>query len=197
MPHVSYFPFDSLKASVALPGRFEPSHHGGHHDEEVGKASNSDRPASANITVPKETTTSNPANKIDLSSALQYGTAQGYPPLFSFIRQFTRENLHPNVPYAGGPEIILTCGSTDGFSKAIEAFSNPWNPERDWTRHREGMLCEEFTYMNAIQAVKPRMINVVPVPIDADGMIPSALRDVLENWDFRRGKRPHLMYTIT
>lgn len=104
------------------------------------------------------------------------------------------------MPYADGPEVVLTCGATDGFSKAIEAFSNIWIEEKDWTRDREGILCEEFTYMNAIQAAKPRGLNIVPVAVDAQGMTasgPGGLADVLENWNFSRGKRPHLMYTVT
>ena len=138
--------------------------------------------------------------KIDLTSALQYGTAQGYPPLYSFLRQFARENLHPNVPYAGGPEIILTCGSTDGFSKTIELLSNTWSEDRDSILEKEGLLVEEFAYMNAIQAARPRGLNIVPVAIDAEGMKANGeggLEDVLENWDTNKGKRPHLIYTVT
>lgn len=138
--------------------------------------------------------------KIDLTSALQYGQAAGYPPLFSFIRQFTRENLHPNVPYLNGPEIQFTVGSTDGFAKSIEALSNVWSEERDWIREREGILCEKFAYMNAIQAARPRGLQVVPVEIDLEGMVTTGkggLEDVLANWDTRTGKRPHLMYTVT
>jgi hypothetical protein len=150
--------------------------------------------------IPKVSDTSDVLKRIDLATALQYGTAAGYPPLHSFIRQFVRENLHPNVPYAGGPETILTCGATDGFSKVVEAFANTWNEERDWIREREGILCEEFAYMNAIQTVTPRGINVVPVAMDTEGMMVAGkggLANVLENWDFSRGKRPHLMYTVT
>jgi len=152
------------------------------------------------MTVPHASQITNPLQKIDLTTALQYGTAQGYPPLYSFIRQFTRENLHPNVPYLNGPEIILTNGNTDGFGKTIECLSNIWSEERDWIREREGILCEEFAYMNAIQAAAPRGLNVVPVKIDLEGMLPSGpggLEDVLKNWDESKGKRPHLMYTVT
>ena len=78
--------------------------------------------------------------------------------------------MHPNVPYKGGPEIILTCGATDGFAKSLECLSNIWDPERDWIREREGILVEEFAYMNAIQAAQPRGLNVVPVVIDDEGM---------------------------
>ena len=152
------------------------------------------------VVVPHDSSEKNIFRKIDLTTALQYGTVQGYPPLYSFLRQFTLEALHPNIPYRGGAEIILTCGSTDGLSKAIEGFSNIWDEERDWIREREGILCEEFAYINAIQAVRPRGLNVVPVVIDDEGMTANGkggLADVLENWDFKKGKRPHLMYTVT
>jgi DNA-binding transcriptional MocR family regulator len=108
--------------------------------------------------------------------------------------------MHPNWAYKGGPEVILTCGSTDGFSKTLEAFTNIWDEERDWIRDREGVLCEEYAYMNAIQAVRPRGLNVVPVAIDDEGMLAhgkGSLSDVLDNWDVYRGKRPHLIYSVT
>jgi len=65
---------------------------------------------------------------------------------------------------------------------------------------RDLACCEEFAYMNAAQAARPRGIQVVPVKIDNEGMLPSGpggLEDVLENWDDSIGKRPHLMYTVT
>jgi DNA-binding transcriptional MocR family regulator len=123
--------------------------------------------------------------KIDLTTALQYGQAQGYPPLYSFLRQFTRENLQPNVPYLNGPDIALTCGNTDGLSKALECLTDVWSEERDWIRERPGIVCEEFAYMSAIQSC-----SMLPTG-------PGGLEDVLENWDESQGRRPHLMYTVT
>ena len=164
------------------------------------QAPSSDNSIASRVIVPKVDSRPDPLRKIDLKSALQYGTAQGYPPLYSFLRQFTRENLHPNVPYAGGPEIVLTCGSTDGFAKTLDCLSNPWIEGKDWVRDRPGLLVEKFAYMNAIQAARPRGMNIVPVEIDTEGMLaagPGGLEDVLANWDFARGKRPHLIYTVT
>ena len=138
--------------------------------------------------------------KIDLTTALQYGQALGYPPLHSFIKQFTREHMHPNIPYKGGADIILTCGSTDGLSKTLECLSNVWSEEKDWVRERPGLLCEEFAYMNAMQGARPRGFQIVPVKVDLEGMLPTGpggLEDVLANWDESKGKRPHLMYTVT
>ncbi|PYH90913.1 PLP-dependent transferase [Aspergillus ellipticus CBS 707.79] len=194
LPNASFFPYDTLEATVAHPQRFAaPSDH--EQKKPTGDAHSTERRM-----IPKESQTTNLLKKIDLTTALQYGTAEGLPVLADFVRQFTRDHLHPNVPYTGGPNTLLTCGSTDGFNKAIEAFVNPWDPRRDWISQREGILCEEFVYMNAIQTAKPRGLNVVPVAIDSQGMLArgkGGLADVLEHWDFRKGRLPHLMYTIT
>jgi DNA-binding transcriptional MocR family regulator len=213
LPNNYYFPFDTLEAKVAKPDRWEPTPNKpvdppsaekalaalSLNDKSKMQSSPLHQPQNQ-IEVPHTSSQQNPIKKIDLSTALQYGTAQGYPPLYYFIRQFTQENLHPNCPYKGGPEVILTCGNTDGFSKCLQAFTNEWSEEKDWVRDKEGMLVEEFAYMNAVQAGAPRGLNVAPVGMDDEGMRahgPGGLKDVLENWDFKKGKRPHLMYTVT
>lgn len=196
LPHFSFFPYDTLEATVASPDRF---------DTRVGidPSSPSPYPPSTDqlrLKVPKQTDSPDGQVAIDLRTGLQYGTAEGFPPLHAFVRRFTRDYLHPDVPYEGGPEVILTCGSTDGFFKVIELLTNPWMEDKDWIGDRQGILCEEFTYMNAIQTVLPRGLNVVPVATDVKGMKASGkggLADVLENWDYSRGRRPHLMYTVT
>ncbi|PWY79702.1 PLP-dependent transferase [Aspergillus heteromorphus CBS 117.55] len=195
LPNASFFPYDTLSATVAHPQRFAaPS------DPQQTKKPSDDTQSTERRTIPKESQTTNLLKKIDLTTALQYGTSDGLPVLADFVRQFTRDHLHPNVPYTGGPGTLLTCGSTDGFNKAIEAFTNTWDPRRDWISQREGILCEEFVYMNAIQTAKPQGLNVVPVAMDPQGMLAygkGGLADVLEHWDFRKGRLPHLMYTIT
>ncbi|KAL4758997.1 putative aromatic amino acid aminotransferase [Aspergillus foveolatus] len=190
LPNASYFPYDTLEASAAHPQRFSTI--------PGGKKAKGPQ-ASERIVVPKESRSAT-SKKIDITTALQYGTSEGLPPLATFVNQFVREHLHPNVPYAGGPGTLLTTGATDGFSKAIEAFTETWNPDRDGIHLRQGILCEEFVYMNAIQTAKPRGLNIVPVAIDDEGMLPygpGGLAEVLGNWDHRKGCRPHLMYTIT
>jgi DNA-binding transcriptional MocR family regulator len=212
LPNNHYFPFDTLEAKVAKPARWEPTPNKpidppADDDEASQKLSKlslkSGGPAphsTSSILVPHTSAQKNPLAKIDLATALQYGTAQGYPPLYGFLRQLTRDNLHPNCPYEGGPEIILTCGNTDGFSKVLQLLTNEWSAEKDWVRDRQGLLVEKFAYMNAVQAARPRGLNVVPVEIDDEGMLAEGkggLRAVLKNWDLRRGKRPGLIYTVT
>ncbi|KAH7135130.1 aromatic amino acid aminotransferase 1 [Dendryphion nanum] len=203
LPDDRYFPFDTLEAKVAHPNRWKPTPNKPidppTNELAATTISHNDPPASR-LVVPHDSGAQDPLKMIDLKSALQYGTAQGYPSLYYFIRQFTRENLHPTVPYKDGPEIILTCGSTDGFSKAIQALSNEWSEGHDPVDERPGLLVEQYCYMNAVQTAKPRGANIVPVAIDDEGMLAKGkggLGDVLENWDFSRGRRPHMMYTVT
>lgn len=169
-------------------------------DKSVKKAGSPLNQPQDAIAVPHTSQQPNPVKRIDLSTALQYGTAQGYPPLYYFVREFTQNNLHPNCPYKGGPEVILTCGNTDGFSKVLMALTNEWSEEKDWTRDRDWLLVERFAYMNAVQAAKPRGLGAVPVEIDDEGMCahgPGGLQEVLEKWDHKKGRRPRLMYTVT
>lgn len=150
--------------------------------------------------MPRYADAPNPLKKIDLASALQYGQANGYPPLLSFIREFARDYLHPNVPYAGGPEVIFTVGSTDGMSKTLDLFTNVWVKEKNDIRERPGLLSDVFMYPSIIGQAEPRGIQMVGVEMDEAGMAvegPGGLEDVLANWDESKGKRPHLMYTVT
>ena len=202
LPNNNYFPFDTLEGATALPQRFTPTPNKpvDPPTDVLSTTTLSGDLSASRIVVPKTSDNQDILRKIDLKTALQYGTAQGYPPLYSFLRQFTTDNLHPNVPYKGGPEIILSCGSTDGFSKTLEALSNTWNEDRDWIGYREGLLVEEFCYMNAIQAAKPRGLNIVPIAIDDQGIKAhgkGSLFEVLNTWDEAKGKRPHMMYTVT
>ncbi|KAL2136370.1 hypothetical protein VTI74DRAFT_4014 [Chaetomium olivicolor] len=198
LPNVAFFPFDTLEAQVAKPERWTPSPN---HPGETAASSSSSDPAAANhITIPKTLDERDLLKKIDLSTALQYGLAQGYPPLLSWVRQFTRENLHPETPYRDGPEVILTCGSTDGFSKTLNLFVDQWTEGVNDIRERPGMLCETFVYSNVLIQAEPLGVQIVPVKTDAAGMAvkgPGGLEDVLANWDESKGKRPHLMYTVT
>ncbi|KAL2142074.1 hypothetical protein VTI28DRAFT_1587 [Corynascus sepedonium] len=198
LPHVDYFPFDTLEAQTAKPERWTPSPN--HSSESAASSPSTGPSAPTHISVPKTLDESDPLKKIDLASVLQYGLAAGYPPLLSWVRQFTRENLQHDTPYQNGPEVILTCGSTDGFSKTLDLFVNQWTEGVNDIRDRPGLLCEPFVYSNILSQAQPHGVQIVTVKADASGMTikgPGGLEDVLANWDHSKGKRPHLMYTVT
>ncbi|OTB16836.1 hypothetical protein K445DRAFT_316319 [Daldinia sp. EC12] len=204
LPSASLFPFDTLEAQTARPDRWTPTPNypdpDGTLSSRLAATSISNPAVASHVVVPHDAPTSDLRKKIDLATALQYGQADGYPPLLSFVREFTRDYLHPNVPYRGGPEVIFTVGSTDGMSKTLEVFSNVWVEGKSDIRERPGLLCEVFMYANVLTQAQPRGIQPVPIEMDDGGMLPygpGSLEDVLANWDHSKGKRPHLLYTVT
>ncbi|KAI3324995.1 aromatic amino acid aminotransferase 1 [Xylariaceae sp. AK1471] len=207
LPNAQFFPFDTLEAQTANPDRWTPTPNRPGSDDALSSAMASTKislgsspKTASHLVVPHDADTADLKEKIDLATALQYGQAAGYLPLLSYIRQFTRECLHPNVPYKGGPEVALTVGSTDGFSKTLEVFTNIWVEGKNDIRERPGLLTEIFMYPMILGQAQPRGVQVCPVETDGDGMAPygpGGLEDVLANWDVAKGKRPHLLYTVT
>ncbi|KAI1154346.1 pyridoxal phosphate-dependent transferase [Nemania diffusa] len=206
LPNAQFFPFDTLEAQSAYPTRWTPTPNrpGTDAPSSTGASTktspHSDSKIASHVIVPHAADTTDLNKKIDLTTALQYGQASGYPPLFSYIRQFTRECLHPNVPYEGGPEVALTVGSTDGFSKVLELFVNTWIEGKSDVSERPGLLVEVFMYPSILNQAQPRGVQICPVEMDDEGMAPygpGGLEDVLANWDSAKGKRPHLLYTVS
>ncbi|KAI2623341.1 aromatic amino acid aminotransferase [Hypoxylon sp. NC1633] len=203
LPNPNHFPFDTIEAQTATPNRWTPSPNRPSTDDLSSQMAGtviSKEATASHVVVPHDAPTSDLIKKIDLTTALQYGQADGYLPLRSFIRQFARDCLHPNVPYRGGPEVIFTVGSTDGMSKSLEVFTNIWVEGKSDIRDRPGMLTEVFMYSSVLTQAEPRGVQVVAVEMDEEGMAPygpGSLEDVLANWDYSKGKRPHFMYTVT
>ncbi|KAI0416838.1 pyridoxal phosphate-dependent transferase [Xylaria grammica] len=205
LPNAQFFPFDTLEAQSAHPNRWRPTPNHPVRDALSSamasvKVSDDGTKTASHVVVPHDSNTSDLTKKIDLTTALQYGQASGYPPLLSYIRQFTRECLHPNVPYEGGPEVTLTVGSTDGFSRVLDVFTNIWVEGKHDIRERPGLLAEIFIYPLILNQAQPRGVQICPVEMDEEGMSPygpGGLEDVLANWDDAQGKRPHLLYTVS
>ncbi|KAI0403630.1 pyridoxal phosphate-dependent transferase [Xylaria palmicola] len=205
LPNAQYFPFDTLEAQSAQPERWAPTPNYPGPDAVPAatasvKTSGNGPKATSHVVVPHEADTPDLTKRVDLTTALQYGQASGYPPLLSYIRQFTRECLHPNVPYKGGPDVALVTGSTDGFAKVLDVFTNIWVEGKNDVRERPGLLVDVFMYSSVLSQSAPRGVQTCPVELDDEGMAPygpGGLEDVLANWDDAKGKRPHLLCTVT
>jgi DNA-binding transcriptional MocR family regulator len=137
--------------------------------------------------------------EVSLDTALQYGSAQGYPPLYMKLKKLVNSVYHPNIPYDGGAEIMINGGSADGLSKVFELLFDHWDRDAHNVQDREGLIVEEFLYAPPIAQIRPRDVNIVPVIMDAEGIVPygpGSLFDVLEYWNYAHGKRPHVLYVI-
>lgn len=119
---------------------------------------------------------------IPLARSLQYGLSQGNPELVDFIKEHTK-TVH-NIPYEEW-DAILTVGNTQSWEASLRTFCNP----------NDSILIEEHTFSSAVETAKCLGVNFVPVKMDDFGIIPSALEELLSNWD-KSQPLPKLLYTI-
>lgn len=103
---------------------------------------------------------------------LSYGTGDGYPPL--------REHLA--AQHGVGPDqVLVTNGSLQGFVFLLEALLSPGDL----------VAVESPTYDRALLQLRLHDMEILPIPMDADGMDVEALAAACE-----AGRVPRLLYTI-
>jgi aromatic amino acid aminotransferase I len=99
------------------------------------------------ITIPKSHDVKDPSS-VDLSTLLQYSSAEGHPALREFIRNFVAKVYQPGT---SDWQIQLNVGATAGWSQVVNMLM-----ERG-----DAILVEEFTYPGAMNAYQP--LDIKPV----------------------------------
>lgn len=187
LPDPSYFPFETVGGNLLSTETFSTDE--GTEKQESSSwfswlSGSSSKPKSAPVGVPKFASHPLP-NTLQLSTALQYGGAQGLLFLQQFLREWTTI-LSP--PLYSDWEVLVDDGSTDGWHKVLELLCNPG----------DHVLVEAWTYPSAVESGWPMQIRPVPCPIDAGGLVPETFEKTLKEWDEeeRGGKRPRVLYTV-
>jgi aromatic amino acid aminotransferase I len=121
----------------------------------------------------------------DLSIALNYGQSTGSAQVLRWVTEHTE--LVCNPPYKDW-QCNLTVGSTSALELAFRLVCE----------HGDYILAEEYTFSSAIETALPLGCKFVGVKMDADGLIPEDMDDILSNWDekARGARKPHVLYTI-
>ncbi|TKX19042.1 aminotransferase-like protein 8 [Elsinoe australis] len=119
----------------------------------------------------------------DLGVALNYGTALGSPPLLRFLTEHV-ELIH-DPPYQDW-ETCLTAGTTAALDTMLRVLCS----RGDW------ILAERFTYPGTLAGARSRGINVCPLDMDDEGLLPAHMKHTLQTWDLSESPRPSVLYTI-
>jgi 2-aminoadipate transaminase len=111
----------------------------------------------------------------DGAAALQYGPAEGYPPLRALVADLLRAR-----GLAAAPEhLLITNGSQQALDLAARALLDPGAP----------VVIESPSYLAAIQAFDSYDARYLPLPLDEDGMQRDGLATAL-------AAGPRLLYTL-
>jgi DNA-binding transcriptional MocR family regulator len=113
--------------------------------------------------------------------ALQYSSGQGEPELREQITEvMALEGItaHPD-------DVVVTVGSQQAVDLVTRIFCDPGDV----------VLCEAPSYVGALGVFKSYQCDVVHVEMDADGLVPDALRQAIAAVQ-AAGKRIKFLYTI-
>jgi DNA-binding transcriptional MocR family regulator len=113
--------------------------------------------------------------------ALQYGSGQGDPRLREQICDVMRlEGIeaHPD-------DVVVTVGSQQAVDLVTRVFCDPGDV----------VICEAPSYVGALGVFKAYQCEVVHAEMDADGLVPDALRQAIAA-SKAAGKRIKFLYTI-
>ncbi len=113
--------------------------------------------------------------------ALQYGSGQGHPRLREQICDVMRlEGIeaHPD-------DVVVTVGSQQAVDLVTRVFCDPGDV----------VLAEAPSYVGALGVFKAFQCDVVHVEMDADGLVPEALRQAIASVQ-ASGRRLKFLYTI-
>ncbi|KAK8853500.1 hypothetical protein IAR55_004207 [Kwoniella newhampshirensis] len=121
----------------------------------------------------------------DLSSELQYSATYGTPHLLSWIKEHVQRIHSPQYDEWVN---LCTAGNTDGVDGIMRAVFD----------RGDYMLVEEFAYPGLLSPAATLGIRTLGVPLDAEGVNPVAMDEILSNWneEERGGPRPKMIVIV-
>ncbi|KAG0338505.1 hypothetical protein BG000_003850 [Podila horticola] len=116
-----------------------------------------------------------------LSDSLTYGPSDGIPQLNQWLRDL--QTLQHEPPREFG--LTIGTGSQDLVTKGLQLLISPG----------DNVLFESPGYVGVIAFLRHQPCNLVDVELDAHGVIPSKLREQLDNWPTDK-RKPKVLYTV-
>ena len=113
--------------------------------------------------------------------ALQYGSAQGIPPL----REQICEIMALEGVKAHADDVVVTVGSQMGLDMVTRLFCDPGDV----------VIAEGPSYVGALGSFAAYQAKVVHVAMDDQGLVPEGLREALRQAE-KTGQRVKFLYTI-
>ena len=115
------------------------------------------------------------------AQALQYGSGQGYP----VLREQICEVMALEGIAGSADDVVVTVGSQQALDLVTRVFCDPGDV----------VVAEAPSYVGALGTFAAYQAEVVHVPMDADGLVPAALRETLAALA-TAGKRVKFLYTV-
>ncbi|OMJ10719.1 Aromatic amino acid aminotransferase, partial [Smittium culicis] len=166
MPNPDLFPFITVSTNVVEPGN---------------NTINTVKDKENGLDITLNRSNQNGSKVEPLKTLLQYAGGNGMSSLVDFTKALVKSSHNPKYK---DWDVVPSVGNTDALNKALELFLD----------EGDSILVCEWTYPAAIQTFHSSGINRIPVKIDGEGMVPSALDEVCSSWT---GEKPlRVVYLI-
>lgn len=121
----------------------------------------------------------------DLSIALNYGQGTGSAQMIRWVTEHTEIVCNP--PYADW-QCALSVGSTSALDQTFRMLCT----------RGDFVLSEEYTFASAVETAAPLGVKFLGVKMDAEGLLPESMDELLSNWDVevRGARKPFVLYTV-
>ncbi|KAJ6013504.1 L-kynurenine/alpha-aminoadipate aminotransferase [Penicillium herquei] len=178
-PSPEYYPWDSLSFQAHIP-QIESKQVDAYSDA-ITKETN---PLAANAQHQLALQVSTKHDDgYNLALALNYGHAVGSPHLLQFITEHVELVHNPSYSDWG---TCLTAGTTSALEITFRIFCN----------RGDIILSEKHTYPGTIEVANLVGVQMQAVDLDTEGASAIHLKEILDKWDFSRGSKPTVFYTI-
>lgn len=117
-----------------------------------------------------------------LRSVLSYLPSAGYKPLPLLLKEF-QDKTHGPQDWTR-KEILVTSGSQEALHLTIDMLLSPGDP----------LLVQNPVYPGFADLVRPLGMDIIPVTMDGEGIIPERLAKVLQARLERKDKMPKVIY---
>lgn len=118
-----------------------------------------------------------------LKPVLSYLPSRGHKPLPLLLQEF-QDKIHGPQDWTK-KSILVTNGSQEGTYLAVNMMCNPGDP----------ILVQNPSYPGFTEIINPMGLEIIPVNMDANGMIPERLAHILEERSQMKDKQmPKVMY---
>ncbi|KAG0321982.1 hypothetical protein BGZ99_003566 [Dissophora globulifera] len=116
-----------------------------------------------------------------LEESLTYGPSDGIPQLNSWLKELQRLQHAPPRDFA----VAIGTGSQDLVTKGLQMLISDG----------DNVLFESPGYVGVIGFLRSQPCNLIDVDLDLHGVIPSRLREQLDNWPADK-RKPKMLYTV-
>eukprot|EP01114_Cavostelium_apophysatum_P015774 TRINITY_DN4371_c0_g1_i1.p1 TRINITY_DN4371_c0_g1~~TRINITY_DN4371_c0_g1_i1.p1 ORF type:complete len:433 (+),score=97.46 TRINITY_DN4371_c0_g1_i1:107-1405(+) len=124
----------------------------------------------------------------ELNQMLLFSPSLGRPELLEWIRTYMEGEHGRNFQ----DEDLISCitsGSQDALQRAVDLL----------LQEGDSVLVERYTYSGTLAALKPLDCNLIEIDVDEHGIVPSHLKQVLDNWKTSANSKfkfPKVLYVV-